>query len=158
MDYRRQVINELIPYFGQDESYHLLLGDMGFGAVDNLRAEFPARVTNCGIMEQGMVGISAGMAYAGMKPIVYSICNFLVFRALEQIRNDVVNNGLTVKFIGTGANDYFKFLGDSHCCGQDDVTLMEMIGVKVIDSSHLQYFKATIMSWLDFDGPAYLRV
>jgi len=53
-------------------------------------------------MEQGTVGIAAGMAMTGLIPIVYSIVNFLAFRSLEQIRNDVVMQNLNVKFIATG--------------------------------------------------------
>lgn len=131
MNYRKEIINKLIPYFEKDDRFHLLIGDMGFGAVDAMKAKMPDRMTNCGIMEQGMVGIAAGMALSGMIPIVYSIVNFLCFRALEQIRNDVVLQKLNVKFIGTGAEDYFKFLGDSHCCGYDDIHIMDIIKMPV---------------------------
>src|SRR3989338_10050838 len=88
-DFRKEVINSVMPYFRKDKRYHLLVCDMGFGAIDRLKEEFPERIINCGIMEQGTVGIAAGMSMSGLIPIVYSIVNFLVFRALEQIRYDV---------------------------------------------------------------------
>ena len=66
-----------------------------------------------GIMEQGTVGIAAGMTMTGLLPIVYSIVNFLAFRATEQIRNDVVMQSLNVKFIATGVNNYFNFLDNN---------------------------------------------
>ena len=84
-------------------------------------------------MEQGTVGIAAGMSMTGLIPIVYSIVNFLAFRALEQIRNDVVLQKLNVKFITIGLNDYFKFLGKSHCCDQDNKQIMKLIDMKVYD-------------------------
>ena len=133
MNYRSEIINKLIPYFRQDERYYLLIGDMGFGAIDRIRDEFPDKVYNCGVMEQGSVGIAAGMAITGLIPIFYTIVNFLAFRAIEQVRNDVVLQGLNVKFIGTGANDYFDFLGPSHTCGEQDVQIMKMVGVDVYD-------------------------
>ena len=74
----------------------LLVCDMGFGAVDKFKMEFPDRIFNVGIMEQGIVGIAAGMAMTGLIPIVYSIVNFLAFRSLEQIRNDVAHQNLNV--------------------------------------------------------------
>ena len=61
---------------------------MGFGVTDQFKKEFPDRIFNLGMMEQGTVGIAAGMAMEGLIPIVYSIVNFIAFRALEQIRND----------------------------------------------------------------------
>lgn len=62
-------------------------------------------------MEQSMVGIAAGLVLGGKKPYVYSGAAFLLFRAYEQIRDDVCYNNLGVKLIGTGAS---QFLGFSH--------------------------------------------
>jgi len=158
-NFRKEIIDELIPYFAQDNRYHLLLGDMGFGAADKITAEFPGRVTNFGVMEAGVTGIAAGMAMSSVIPIVYTIVNFLAFRALEQIRNDVVLQGLNVKFIGTGANDYFSELGDSHCCGDDDIRLMELIKVKVYDPYTCEIgFEELISRWITSPEPGYIRV
>jgi len=157
--YRRVVLDLLVEYFNDDERYFLLVGDMGFGAIDKLKATHPARVINCGIMEQGMTGIAAGMSMAGLVPIVYSIVNFLVFRALEQIRNDVVLQNLAVKFIGTGAENYFRFLGPSHTCGRDDISIMKLIGMPVFDPySKDEPFEGLLHRWITGEGPAYLRV
>ncbi len=133
INYRKIIIDTMVPWFRRDERYVLLVGDMGFGAIDKLSGEFPKRVVNCGIMEQGAVGIAAGMSMSGLIPVYYSIVNFLVYRALEQIRNDIVLQGLNVKLIGTGANDYFDMLGKSHCCGDDDVKIMRLINMRVYD-------------------------
>src|SRR3990172_11538584 len=131
--YRKEIVDRLIPYAHNNPKIFLLVCDMGFGVVDNFKKEFPDRTINSGIMEQGIVGIAAGMAMTGFVPIVYSIVNFLAFRAFEQIRNDVVLQDLNVKFIATGVNNYFKFLGKSHCCDEDDKKLMELIKMKVYD-------------------------
>jgi len=159
LNFRKEIINYIVPNFREDKRYYLLVGDMGFAAINKLRDEFPNRVINCGMMEQGMVGIAAGMALSGLKPIVYTIVNFLVFRALEQIRNDVVLQNLDVKFIGTGANDYFKFLGHSHCCGQDDIFIMKLINLKVFDPySAKRSFSKLVQEWICYNKAAYIRV
>jgi len=145
MNYRKEIIDRLIPYFKKDDRYHLLIGDMGFTAIDKMKAKMPDRMTNCGIMEQGMVGIAAGMALSGKIPIIYSIINFLCFRALEQIRNDVVLQNLNVKFIGTGANDYFDFLGKSHCCGWDDIKIFDLIHLAIFD------YQKEVLKHVDID-------
>jgi len=158
-NYRKEVIDLMIPYFRQDSRYHLLIGDMGFGAIDRLKAEFPKRTTNCGIMEQGAVGIAAGMSMSGLIPVFYTIVNFLAFRAIEQVRNDVALQNLNVKFIGTGADDYFTFLGSSHCCGKDDVTLMELVGVRVFDpKTRADSFEDIVGEWMTDEKAGYLRV
>jgi len=158
-NYRREIINMLVPYFRSDDRLRLLVCDMGFGVTDRLKEEMPERLINCGIMEQGTVGISAGMALSGLRPVVYSIVNFLVYRALEQVRNDIVLQRLNVKLIGTGCNDYFSFLGPSHCCGKDDITLMKLIDVAVFDPySDKRPFEDLVKDWVESDGPSYIRV
>lgn len=159
INFRREIINYLVPYFKKDKRLYLLVCDMGFGVIDELRKEFPYRIINCGIMEQGTIGIAAGMSMSGLKPIVYSIGNFLVFRGLEQIRNDIVLQNLNVKFISTGVNDYFKFLGPSHCCGQDDVALMKLIHMNVCDPyEDKRPFLEIVDHWISEEKPTYMRV
>ena len=159
-NYRKDVVNLLLPYAKKDETIVLLVGDMGFGAIDRFQSEFPDRIYNIGIMEQGMVGIAAGMAMSGLKPVVYGIVNFLAFRALEQIRNDVILQDLNVKFISTGVNNYFKFLGASHCCGQDDRKIMEMINMPVYDPYQKENtdFPQMVNEFISSPKAGYIRV
>ena len=158
-NYRKEIVDNILPYFRKDDRYRLLVCDMGFGVIDKIKEEFPDRIINCGIMEQGTVGIAAGMSMSGLVPIVYSIVNFLAFRALEQIRNDVVLQELNVKFISTGVNDYFKFLGPSHCCGQDDAIIMKLINLKVYDPyAAKEPFNEIVDRWITDDRAGYIRV
>jgi len=157
---RKDIVDHLIPYARKDSRIVLLVCDMGFGVTDNFQQEFPDRFYNMGMMEQGTIGISAGMAMTGLIPIVYSIVNFLVFRSLEQIRNDVILQNLNVKFIATGVNDYFKFLGESHCCGQNDKRIMELINMKVFDPYEKpeNNFNQLVEEWITDQKAGYIRV
>lgn len=158
-NFRRDIVNNLLPYFRKDKRYYLLVCDMGFGIINEFKKEFPRRIINCGIMEQSTVSIAAGMSMSGLVPVVYSIVNFLVFRSLEQIRNDVVLQKLNVKFISTGVNNYFKFLGPSHCCGQDDIALMKLIKLKVYDPyTFKKPLKEVVHEWINSDDAGYMRV
>src|SRR4030067_50459 len=158
-NYRKEIVDAIIPYAKSDERIVLLVCDMGFGVTDNFKKEFPKRIFNMGIMEQGTVGIAAGMAITGLIPVVYSIVNFLVYRALEQIRNDVVLQNLNVKFIATGVNDYFKFLGPSHCCGEDDKKIMQLINMRVFDpyEEETTDFNKMIEEWISDSKAGYIR-
>ena len=160
-NYRKRIVDEIIPFAEKDPRIFLLVSDMGFGVTDKFKEKFPDRILNVGIMEQGAVGIAAGMAMAGWVPVFYSIVNFIVYRAIEQVRNDVVLQGMNVKFISTGVNDYFEFLGPSHCCGQDDIKLMEMINMpQIVDPySHKEdEFPSLVEKWICSEKAAYIRV
>ena len=159
-NYRKDIVDHLIPYARENSRIVLLVCDMGFGVTDNFQQEFPDRIYNMGMMEQGTVGIAAGMAMTGLLPIVYSIVNFLVFRSLEQIRNDVILQDLNVKFLATGVNNYFKFLGKSHCCGQNDKRIMELINMKVFDpyKKTENNFEQLVREWITDKKAGYIRV
>ena len=159
-NYRKDIVDSIIPYAKRDKRIVLLVCDMGFGVTDNFKKEFPDRIFNMGMMEQGTVGIASGMAMTGLLPVVYSIVNFLVFRAIEQIRNDVVLQNLNVKFIATGVNNYFRFLGMSHCCDEDDKKIMQLINMRIFDpyESESVNFDKMIEGWITDEKPGYIRV
>ena len=160
IDYRSAIVDAIIPYARKDKRIVLLVCDMGFGVTNRFEEEFPDRIFNMGIMEQGTVGIAAGMAMTGLIPIVYSIVNFLAFRALEQMRNDVAIQKLNVKFIATGVNDYFKFLGPTHCCGEDDKKIMQLINIQVFDpyaQAGIDFGKM-VEAWITDTKAGYIRV
>ena len=159
-NYRRDIVDSIIPYARNDKRIILMVCDMGFGVADRFEEEFPDRIFNMGLTEQGTVGIAAGMAMTGLIPVVYSIVNFIAFRALEQVRNDVVMQNLNVKFIATGVNNYFKFLGESHCCGEDDKKIMQLINMRVFDpyENHEVEFEKIVSEWITDLKPGYIRV
>lgn len=148
---RSNVIDHLVEKFEEDKTLYLLVCDCGFAKIDKLKDLYPDRVINCGIMEQGTVGIAAGMAQAGLKPIIFSIASFIVFRALEQIRIDLVQMSRRVKIIGQGSGDYFNGLGKCHCTGDEDFAVLNAIGMPV-------YLPGEINQWLESEDPGYLKL
>ncbi len=90
-----------------DKETQVLIGDLGYPFLK----EYQYKLINCGIMEQGMLGIAAGMALGGLKPFVYTGAIFGIMRAYEQLRDDICYANLNVKLIGTGAAG---FLGHTH--------------------------------------------
>lgn len=63
----------LVAAAQHDPRVMLLTGDHGYALFDPLRKACPDRYLNAGIAEQNMIGVAAGMAKAGMRPIVYGL-------------------------------------------------------------------------------------
>jgi transketolase len=104
----------------------LLSGDIGNRLFDDFKSHCPTRFYNCGIAEQNMVGVAAGLAIEGFLPILYTITPFLTSRAFEQIRLDICYPKLNVLIVGTGAGLSYSRLGPTHH-SLEDLALMQSL-------------------------------
>lgn len=100
----------------KDERVVVLLGDIGVFAFKDVFAKYPNRIYNVGILEQSMVGMAAGLAMAGLIPIVHTIEPFLVERAFEQIKDDFGYQELIGTIVGVDVSTTAPNLGYTHQC------------------------------------------
>lgn len=136
----------------------LLTGDHGYALFDEFRQTLPGQFINCGIAEQNMVGVAAGLAKTGFKPIVYGLSAFVPVRVLEQIKLDVCYENLAVVFIGDGAGLVYSSLGTSHQSTEDIALLRPLPGIEILspcDEHEMQY---AMTHALRFEAPVYLRM
>src|SRR3954467_10502277 len=120
----RSVFSKSILAAAQADSKVLLLtGDHGYALFDEFRQHAPTQFINAGVAEQNMVGVAAGLAKAGYRPIVYGLSAFVPVRVLEQIKLDVCYEGLPVVLVGDGAGVVYSTLGTSHQSTEDVAAL-----------------------------------
>ncbi|MFX5574873.1 hypothetical protein ABTD77_20760, partial [Acinetobacter baumannii] len=72
------------------------------------------RFLNCGIAEANMMGVAAGMALSGLRPVIYTITPFTTTRCFEQIRVDACYHNVPVIIVGTGSGLSYAELGPTH--------------------------------------------
>src|SRR5947209_10977096 len=113
----RDVFSQTLVALAQrDRRVVVLTGDHGYALFDDFRASCPGQYVNAGVAEQNMVGVAAGLAKGGLRPIVYGLSAFVPMRVLEQIKLDVCYEALPVVFVGDGAGVVYSTLGSSHQC------------------------------------------
>ena len=98
----RNVLCQALVAEASRADFVFLTGDLGYGALEPLRAVMGPRFINAGVAEQNMVSVAAGLTATGIRPWVYSIAPFVYSRALEQIRNDISLHDLPVRLVGNG--------------------------------------------------------
>lgn len=142
----------------RDETLFFLTADMGINLVEKFEDQFPDRFLNVGIAEQNLIGIAAGLAESGMKPYVYTISNFLVHRALEQIRNDLVLHNLPVTLIGTSTGYDNGPLGPTHHMLEDWGILSAFPNLRIFAPFSKLSAKEIFQETLTSNGVKYVRI
>ncbi len=142
----------------EDDSIVFITGDLGYNAFENLRDRLGKRFINAGVAEQNMVGVAAGMAYKGYKVFCYSIAPFVVYRCLEQFRNDVCFHKLPVFLVANGGGYGYGIMGSSHHTLEDLACLSSMQNVKAHVPAFSDEVESLVYQMAADAGPAYLRL
>ena len=118
---------------------------------------FPERFYDCGIAEQNMMGIAAGIASTGKKVIVSSFAMFAAGRAYEQVRNSIGYPHLNVIIAATHAGISVGEDGATHQCCEDIALMRTIPGMTVINPADYTEAKKAVYEALNIDGPVYMR-
>ena len=156
---RGSILDTLFAAMAHDERIFFLTADMGINLVEKFEQAYPKRFLNVGIAEQNLIGAAAGLANAGFRPFAYTISNFLIHRALEQIRNDVLLHKYPVVLLGTSAGWDNAPLGPTHHILDDWGALAALGGeIDVYCPSSKSYAAGLVRRLLADARPAYVRI
>jgi transketolase len=155
---RNTFISSLVDHAAQDENIILMVGDLGFGAVEPFQESFPSRFFNVGIAEQNMAGMAAGLASRGFHVFNYSIGNFPTFRAAEHIRNDIDYHNFSVTTVSIGGGVSYGSLGYSHHTFQDFSLMRSFPNTIILAPCDPEETMACLSYILKFPQPSYLRL
>ena len=141
-----------------DERVWALTGDLGIGLFDEVERRAPGRVLNVGIAEQALVGIAAGLAYAGKVPFAYTIAPFLTSRPHDQVRVDVAMARANVKLVGVGGGVAYGYLGPTHHAIEDLALMRALPGMTVFAPGDPDEALRATQAAFALDGPVYIRL
>lgn len=155
---RTAFIETLCELAEEDQRIWLLCGDLGYSVLERFVGRFPDRFVNCGVAEQNMTGIAAGLAMSGKVVFTYSIANFPVMRCLEQIRNDVCYHNLNVKIVAVGGGVAYGSAGYTHHALEDLAVMRSMPNMNVVAPGDPVETLLATRAIAGRDGPCYLRL
>lgn len=116
------------------------------------------RFFECGIAEQNMIDVAAGLSLAGHIAFTGSFAVFGVGRAYDQIRNTVAYSGLNVKLCPTHAGISVGPDGGSHQMLEDIALMRVLPGMRVIVPADYTSAEQAIRLAAQTPGPVYVRL
>ena len=122
------------------------------------KKQYPDRFFDCGIAEQNMVGIAAGLAACGKIPFAASFAMFAAGRAFEQVRNSVGYPHLNVKIAGSHAGISVGEDGATHQCCEDIALMRSIPGMVVLNPADHYEMQAAVKAAAEYVGPVYIRL
>lgn len=119
--------------------------------------KFPERFFQCGIAEQNMIGVAAGLAASGKIPFVASFAVFVTKRAADQVSVSVAYPGFNVKIIGAYTGLFNGKTGASHMAVEDISIMRAIPDMVVVDPADAAEMEAAVMAIAEYNGPVYMR-
>lgn len=118
---------------------------------------YPDRFFNCGVQEQNMLSVAAGLALEGFIPFASTFGVFATCRAGDQMRNSIAYPKLNVKIgvthcgISTGGD------GASHQANEDIAIARVFPNMTVLVPGDYEEAKQATIAAANYGGPVYLR-
>ena len=120
--------------------------------------EFPERFFDCGIAEQNMIGIAAGLAASRKIPFASTFAVFAPGRCFDQLRMSVAQPGLNVKIVATHGGISVGEDGTSHQAIEDLSLIGALPGFTVIVPADAIETAQVIRAAANNYGPFYIRL
>jgi transketolase len=155
---RNAFAQEITRLAKTDPRVVLLSGDIGNKLFDEFKQVDSSRFYNCGVAEANMMGVAAGMALSGFRPIIYTITPFTTTRCFEQIRVDICYHEAPVIIVGTGSGLSYAELGPTHHSLEDLAILRTLPGMSVLAPCDALELRLALQAALKQDKPVYIRI
>jgi transketolase len=158
MDIRDAFFSEVHRRVLEDERYIVLTDDQGAYALDLIRKERPLQYINCGIAEQNILNVAAGLAMDGFRPVVCGITNFISMRCAEQISVNIAANNLPVTIVASGGGLTYASDGPTHHGTQDVAVMCSMPHFEVYNPADAKSTTYLAKRALTAAFPSYVRI
>lgn len=120
--------------------------------------EFPDRFFNCGLEEQNMIGVAAGLAASGKTVFASTFAVFASCRCFDQLRMCLSQTGLNVKIVATHAGITVGEDGISHQAIEDLALCCALPGFTVIVPADAIEAAEAVKVAANTYGPFYIRL
>lgn len=155
----RAAYGRKLAELGEKYDFYVLDADLSGSTQTAIFAKkFPNRFFNCGIAEENMVSVAAGIAATGVPAFASSFAMFACGRAFEQIRNSVAYPRLPVRICASHAGITVGEDGATHQFCEDMAIMRALPGMTVLSPADSASTEAILEQLMTFEGPVYMRL
>lgn len=155
---RQSYVDALIAVAQERDDFVLLEADAaGATFVGQFIERFPERHIQCGIAEQNMIGMAAGISTTGLIPVANTMAVFVTLRALEQFRTSVCYADFNVKLCVSHLGIDIGEDGPTQAAIEDLGVMGSIPNLTVLSPSDDIEMHQMVRWMLDHKGPVYLR-
>ena len=151
-------IQEIVKKLEKDKKIFFLSADFGAPSLDVLREKFPKNFIHCGISEQAMLDIAAGLALEGNKVFAYAMAPFLSLRSIEQAKCGPGLMNLPVCLISVGIGLGYADAGPTHYSTEDFACFRAVVGTSIYTPSDVTTTKLIANDLLENPKFSYVRL
>ncbi len=156
---RQSYGEELVALGAERDDFLVLDADLAAATqTGRFKAAYPDRFVDCGIAEQNLMGVAAGIAATGHRVFASTFAMFAAGRAFEQVRNSIGYPHLHVVIGATHAGISVGEDGATHQCNEDIALMRAIPGMTVVVPSDDVEARAAVRAAYEADGPVYLRL
>jgi transketolase len=149
----------LVELGRQDKNIIVLDADLSPSTMTSLFArDFPDRFFNCGLEEQNMISVAAGLAASGKTVFVSSFAIFASCRCFDQLRLCVSQPELNVKVVATHGGITVGEDGPSHHAIEDLALYCALPGFTVVVPADAIEAAEAVKAAAATTGPFYIRL
>jgi transketolase len=154
----REAFGDALVRVGADERVVVIDGDLKNSTyTEKFEAAYPERFVECGIAENNMIGIAAGLALSGRIPWAGSFAAFVAGR-LEVIRVSVGYNEANVRIVGTHVGVGIGDDGATQMSLEDIAAMRALPNMAIIQPCDAVETHRAVDHLMTHDGPAFLRL
>ena len=156
----REAYGKTLVALGKENPDIIVLdADLSRSTMTRLFAqEFPQRFFDCGIAEQNMIGIAAGLAASGKVVFASSFAIFSTGRCFDQLRISVAQPHLNVKVVATHGGISVGEDGFSHQSVEDLSLACSLPGFTVVVPADAIETTQVVRMAAVTPGPFYVRL
>lgn len=153
MTMRKRFYDVATQALDEDPRVAIVIAEIGAGELPR-----HPRVFNVGIREQLMIGVAAGLALEGLRPVAHSYTPFLVERPYEQIKLDLGHQDVGAVLVSTGASYDSAYSGRTHQAPEDVAALAALPGWTIHVPGHPDEVERLLRTSFRSDDRVYIRL